>query len=182
MKFDSQQYIAVSRIFGVLSMFAVLALVWFVLLNASCSKAPEIPQATAKVYSAAEIGLLVPGATCGDSAYAEVNSAWLHAYYDEFLAEIFKHGVTKWDGRFDCNHFANYYAALAQTKFYLANFHSSTKARSLAVGSYWYVSKAGSHAVVFALTERGVIWIEPQTGSELVLSPAEQASAFLKFL
>jgi hypothetical protein len=35
---------------------------------------------------------------------------------------------------------------------------------------------------VFALTERGILFIEPQTGREIALSDEEQRSAFLKVL
>lgn len=136
--------------------------------------------ATARVYSLVEVQQAMPFAICGDTGYAEVNSAWLKGYYDAFRSEIFRQGVTKWDERFDCNHFATYYAALAQTKFYLANFQSRTPAQSLAVGTFWYRSARGNHAIVMALTERGLLFIEPQTGAELQLAPAERASAYLK--
>lgn len=182
MNLTSQQRTALSGLLKVLFFLSMVSLVWLILAQAACTKSADVPQATAKVYTSAEVRNAVPFAICGDDSYAEVNSAWLKWYYEQFRAEIFKQGVTKWDDRFDCNHFANYYVALAQTKFYLANFHSWTKARSLAVGSYWYVSKRGPHAVVFALTERGVIWIEPQSGKEFIPDSVEQATAFLRFL
>ena len=137
-----------------------------VILAFGCSK-QERPLATAKVLTRWEVGALMPSSTLGDTAYAQVDSAALPALYDEFRAEIFRKGVTKWDERFDCNHFASYYAALAQTKFYLANFHSRTTAQSLAVGTYWYQSPRGPHAIIVALTERGAVFIEPQTGDEI---------------
>lgn len=180
MNLTSQQRTALSGLLKALFFSALLALVIFILT--SCTKSADIPQATAKVYTADEVRSSVPGAICGDTAYAEVNSVWLRGYYDQFRAEIFRQGVTKWDDRFDCNHFASYYVALAQTKFYLSNFHSSTKARSLAVGSYWYNSPRGPHAVVFALTEQGIVFIEPQTGKEVPMGVNEQMSAFLKIL
>lgn len=123
--------------------------------------------ATAKVLSSDDVSRDVPWATFGDRSYAQVNSAALPALYADFRAEIFRKGVTKWDDRFDCNHFASYYVALAQTKFYLDNFHASTPAQSLAVGTYWYQSPAGPHAIIVAITERGPVFIEPQTGDEV---------------
>lgn len=179
MNLTSQQRIALSGLLKVLFFLGLLGLVAFILT--SCSKV-EVPQATAKVYTQAEVVELMPKAICGAAAYAQVNSAWLKWYYDQFRAEIFRQGVTKFDDRFDCNHFASYYVALAQTKFYLANFHSWTKAQSLAVGSYWYVGPKGGHAIVFALTERGIVFIEPQTGKEVTLTAIDQQNAFLKFL
>lgn len=123
--------------------------------------------ATAQVLSGDDVSRAVPWATLGDRSYAQVDSAALPGLYQEFRDEIFRKGVTKWDERFDCNHFASYYVALAQTKFYLANFHASTPAQSLAVGTYWYQSPAGPHAIIVAVTERGPVFIEPQTGGEL---------------
>jgi hypothetical protein len=158
--------------------FAILAAVF---LLASCSKREAAPMATARVLTIADMWKAAPLASLGDSAYAEVNSAWLRGYYDEFRSEIFRQGVTTWDTRFDCNHFASYYAALAQTKFYLANFQSRTRAQSLAVGTLWYTRAAGGgHAIVIAVTERGTLYIEPQTGQEVALTQAELNSATLK--
>ena len=68
---------------------------------------------------------------------------------------------------------------MAQAKFYAANFHGQTKAQSLAVGTLWYHSARGPHAIVVAITNRGVRYIEPQTGRELQLTGAERNSAFL---
>ena len=150
-------------------------------LLTGCGKSPPpVSSATARVYTGAELRAAVPLAFAGDTAYAEVSSAWLRAYYDQFRAEIFRQGVTKWDQRFDCNHFATYYVALAQTKFYLANFQSRTPAQTLALGTYWYQSPRGPHAVVVALTDRGTLFIEPQTGAELQLTPEQRASAWLR--
>lgn len=182
MNLTTQQRVALGGLIKVVFALGMLCLVWLILAQSACSQREEVAQSTPRIYSSDEAHLLMPGAICGDSSYAEVNSAWLRDYYDQFRAEIFRHGVTKWDERFDCNHFAGYYVALAQTKFYLENFHSRTKANSLAVGSYWYISKQGPHAVVFALTERGTVWIEPQNGREFIPDPSEQSTAFLKLL
>lgn len=163
---------------------AVIAL----LLMASCSKRSPDALSTAHVYTAAEIrsemGAL---AYVGDTAFAQLNSAALPQLYADFRSEIFRQGVTQWDERFDCNHFATYFAALAQTKFYLANFHSQTPARSLAVGTFWYIpqgapalSPSNGHAIVVALTERGTVFLEPQTGAEITLTKAERDSAWLR--
>lgn len=134
----------------------------------------------ARVIPAAEVSAALGFAYTGDTGYAQVRSAQLPAIYDNFRSEIFRQGVTKWDERFDCNHFAAYYVALAQTRFYIDNFHAETHAQSLAVGVFWYrPARGGAHAIVCAITERGAVFIEPQTGREITLTPAERASAFL---
>lgn len=147
-----------------------------------CSKQPERanPAVTARVLSPADLQLQLGGTLCGDSAYAEVSSASLRPYYDEFRQALFDQGVTKWDSRFDCNHFASYYVARAQAQFYLANFQKRTAPQTLALGVIWYQSPRGPHAIVAAFTERGLLFIEPQTGGELQLSPTERANAWLK--
>lgn len=148
---------------------------------ASCGKRSETPAlATNLVLTPADVRSHVPLALCGDAAYAEVQSGALRAFYDDFRAEVFRQGVTKWDERFDCNHFASYYVSLAQTRFYLSNFHARTPAQTLALGTFWYQSARGPHAIVVALTERGVVFIEPQTGRELQLTAAERGSAWLR--
>lgn len=146
-----------------------------------CSKRTDAaPIAGSRVLTAADVRQAVPLAFCGDATYAEVNSAVLPALYDDFRAEVFRRGVTKWDARFDCNHFAGYFVALAQTRFYLANFQSRTPAQTLALGTFWYQSARGGHAIVVALTERGRVFLEPQTGAEVKLTPAEENSAWLR--
>lgn len=174
-----------------LTVSRVMLLLAFVLavLVQSCSRSQDpaaAPQLSAgSVVSRQALAQAVgPVATyLGDDSYAVVSSAALPGYYDSFRAEIFRQGVTKWDERFDCNHFATYYVALAQTRFYLEHFQSSTPAQTLAIGVYWYrpqAAKGGAHAVVIADTERGLVWIEPQDGHEFTPTDAEKMTVFLK--
>jgi hypothetical protein len=152
------------------------------LMLGGCAKQSSVAGAatTGRVLSPIDVRMELPGAYCGDAAYAQVDSSSLRAYYDDFRQALFDQGVTKWDERYDCNHFAGYYVDRAQAKFYLANFQSSTRAQTLALGVFWYQSARGGHAIVAAFTERGLIFIEPQTGSEVQLTPGERASAWLK--
>jgi len=77
---------------------------------------------TGRVLSRADVLASDPRAVLGDTAYAEVNSKWLPRFYDCFRAELFGNGISKWDARFTCRHFASYYAALAQARFYRETF------------------------------------------------------------
>lgn len=143
-----------------------------------CAKSgPPAPSATAVLLTSVDVAHQIDGAFAPDAIYAQVNSAWLKDFYPTFRAEIFRQGVVKWDDRFDCNHFAAYYVALAQTKFYLDAWRSGTPAQSLAIAQFWYVSPRGGHAIVVALTERGPVFIEPQTGEEVHLPPDQRAAA-----
>lgn len=151
-------------------------------VHPACSRKERTIEAGPRIVQAAELTEAFGVVYTGDVTYSQVASATLPGYYETFRAALFAEGVTKWDGRFDCNHFASYYVAKAQAAYYLATFHSRTPAQTLALGTYWYrPGGAGAgHAIVAALTERGPVYIEPQTGAELRLTPAEQASAWLK--
>ena len=137
---------------------------------------------TGKLMSSAELRAAVPGAIVGDRSYAEVNSAWLAQWYPLFRSKLFKIGVTRWDHRFDCNRFADFYSNLAQAFFATEMFHSELPAQALALGPFWYMraNGQGAHAVVQALTERGRIFIDPQTGQEMQLTPMERQSGYVQ--
>jgi hypothetical protein len=148
--------------------------------NNAVATAPR--PATGRVLTGAEVRAVIPRAIIGDDQYAEVNSAWLPEWYRMFRSQLFKLGITQWDERFDCNRIADFYSNLAQAYFSLEMFHSSTPAKALALGPFWYVRAdgKGSHAVIQALTERGRVFIDPQTGKELELQPIERQSAYVQ--
>ena len=134
-----------------------------------------------RVYTKEEIRQRLPAVHLGDETYAEVNSAWLAGWYETFRRELFALGVVRWHERFDCNRFVDAYTSLAQVAFYRATFSQSTRANALALGPFWYRrERGGAHAVVQALTERGVIYIDPQSGREVQLTAGERRSAFLQ--
>lgn len=144
---------------------------------------PAAAPATGRVFTRVEMQVRTSSRYFGDEAYAEVNSAWLKPFYARFRSELSRLGIVKWDERFDCNRFVELYTGLAQADFYRCNFHSDTKARALALGPYWYVraNGKGSHAVVQILTERGRIFVDPQTGAEVNLTPQETRVAYFQF-
>jgi hypothetical protein len=140
------------------------------------------PPATGRVLTSAEVRAVIPGAIIGEDRYAEVNSAWLPEWYRMFRAQLFKLGIVNWDERFDCNRIADFYSNLAQAFFSIEMFHSRTPAQALALGPFWYVRADGKgpHAVIQALTERGRVFIDPQTGRELDLQLVERQSAYVQ--
>lgn len=157
-----------------------------------CSRSDQsAPITTGRVQMAtllqAELMGAHPGMKVGafpftpDTSYATVNSAWLPGFYERWKADIFKKGVVKWDERFDCNRFAASYAAAAQIEYFVATFQSWRPAQALAVGEVWFTTRLGvKHSIVIAHTERGPIFIEPQTGEEVRMTPAELASIEFK--
>ena len=147
---------------------------------ASCAKREASPMATGAVTANPAVDSKLPGFV-GDGPYAVVKADALPAYYDSFRKRLFDDGVVKWDARFDCNHFASYYVALAQTQYYLRNWGSTTPAQTLALAEVWFRPGGGlkGHAIVAAWTDAGLVFVEPQSGARLNLSDAERASVFL---
>jgi hypothetical protein len=145
-----------------------------------CAPQSKEQMSTGRVIAAQDL----PGWK-GDTAYGEINSAWLKGFYIRWKADLFRKGVVKWEKRFDCNRFAAHFAAEAQIAYYIENFHSWTDGRAAAVGEIWYLvdgQKDRGHAIVLAYTERGPVYIEPQTGKEVTLTSAERESVyFMRF-
>lgn len=143
----------------------------------------QVPLWTGRVFSAVEfqqmLGVWEHGA---DQSYAEVNADALPAYYDWFRSKLFDLGVTRWNAKHDCDDFANLYADLLQLRFYLAQWEAGPipDAEALAVARYWYRPNAGlgGHAINAIATQRGLVFVEPQTGEVLKLSPNEVASRY----
>lgn len=170
---------------GVALLVTGLICALLVLILAGCGKTPERELGTPQTVSNAQLRAALsglPAPILPDVGYAVVNSAALSGYYADYRAELFRQGVVKWEGKFDCNKFASAYAAGAQMRFYRERFHSWAPGQAAAIGEAWYVpgwARGQAHAVNLALTERGLVWIEPQTGREFTPTGAERASVSL---
>lgn len=121
---------------------------------------------------------MLPMAFLPDNGYSIVHTAWLKGYYEDFRSDLFSKSIVDWEGRFDCNKFAAAYASGVQMRFFRDQFHSRNTAQAAAVGEAWYRGPIGPHAVNIAITENGAVFIEPQTGKFLTLSPQEFASIY----
>jgi hypothetical protein len=141
-----------------------------------CAYSAGVSVQTSELISIAGIGVY------GDTKYAVVKASSIPEMYQLFQKEIFDKGVVKWDDRFDCNHFASYFVSLAQVKYYLDNWNSSTPAQTLAMGVIWYRldGRVTYHAVVVVYTDAGLKYLEPQTGKLVTLSKTEELSAILR--
>lgn len=123
------------------------------------------------------------GAAASEAVYAEVDSTKLDAYYAHFLSvygRLTGQNAPHWDVNAECTAFAGLYANVAKCEYYALEFRSFTKATAPAVGTVWYAKggKGAGHAIDMVLTEKGRLFIEPQTGAQVTLSPAEIASAW----
>ncbi len=121
---------------------------------------------------------ILPMAFLPDNGYSIVHTEWLRSYYRAFRRDLFSKDIVGWEGRFDCNKFAAAYASGAQMRFFREQFHSRNQAQAAAVGEAWYRGPVGPHAVNIAITENGLVFIDPQTGKFLTLSPEELASIY----
>lgn len=137
-----------------------------------------------KVLSQYQVSTSLARVAASQAVYAEVDSTKLGPYYAHYLAElghVTGQNAPHWDANASCTCFSSFYADLAKAEYYLLEFNTQTAATAPAVGTVWYVKdgppKVG-HAIVVVLTEKGRLFIEPQTGAQVTLSPAELASAW----
>lgn len=143
-------------------MISRLGILIFTLLVAGCSPG-ERRLATDRVLPAADVQRELPG-WVGDTHYAVVRQSAILEIDREFRDVLSRQGLVKWDGRFDCNRFASLWVNLAHTRYAVAAWHSRSPAQALALAEVWYRTDDGAHAIVAALTEHGLTFIEPQTG------------------
>lgn len=107
-----------------------------------------------------------------DKEYQTVNYDSLQFFYNEYKSELSSKGISKWNESFDCNRYSLFYHAFAQVFYFQQS--GDSKAPSIAIGELYYFSKRRSgHAINFAVTERGIVFIEPQTGKIVELNRAE---------
>lgn len=153
---------------------------WFQIFS---RKITPVPLWTGKVFTASEfqqtLGTWEFGA---DQSYAEVNADALPEFYDWYRSRLFDLGLARWDSRQDCDDFANLYADLIQLKFYLGQWGSVPipNAEALAVARYWYRPGTGTqaHAINAVLTQRGLLFVEPQNGQLLTLTNDERLTRY----
>ncbi len=176
---------------GFLSM---VALFWLVCL-CSCSRPaagaadPSTPVSITdgKVLSQYVVATSMPrGVAASQTSYTEVDSTKLAVYYQHFLwafGQLSGQNAPHWDPTLNCTAFAALYADLAKCEYYLRQFQPGVAGLGVepAVGTVWYVkdgaAKAG-HAIVEVLTEKGRLFVEPQSGAIVTLSATELASAW----
>lgn len=113
-----------------------------------------------------------------DTEYAEPELAWLQSeFWDWFKARRWKLGLDRWTRRNDCDNFARSYAQDCADCWAVTP--GPPDCEGCAVGEFFYVSRNGPHAIVIACTaDRGRVYIEPQTGGTLTLTPQEEQSCF----
>lgn len=113
-----------------------------------------------------------------DTTYARPTNNWLfNQFYPWFKATRWAGNLDKWTRKNDCDNFARSFCAFAQD----AHVPTTNGADAVAVGEFCYVGSThvqGPHAIVCAFTEDNLVFIEPQTGQRLALTPTEIQSCF----
>lgn len=114
-----------------------------------------------------------------DTDYALPTTSWLlTTFYPWWQDQRNSLGLTTWTRINDCDNFARAYAQAAQDCYALTPV-DGTRPEALAVGELCYIKDgSGGHAIVLAITEDGKVFIEPQTGKRIFLSPTEIDSCF----
>jgi hypothetical protein len=114
-----------------------------------------------------------------DATYAKPTTAWLRDHFWPWFQKMrWNLGLNHWTRKNDCDSFSRAYAQAAQ------DCHALTVGETeegLAVGQFYYIGTThvqGPHAICVAFTDDGKIYIEPQTGQRLALTPTEELSCF----
>ena len=114
-----------------------------------------------------------------DSVYAIPTKEWVLGEYSTFYKDFLtKMGLSNWHVDFDCDNFATLFFTLAQC----GHARAETRKEGIAIGVFCYVpwnaGKNEAHAINVAVTDKGVIFLEPQTCFEKTLDLKELQSCF----
>lgn len=115
--------------------------------------------------------------TFSDENYSIVKSSWVFdTFYPWFQGELSRYGISAWDKKFDCDDFAALFRVLCQVCHLKS---APSKTDGLGVGEVSYdKDETSPHAINVVLTDNGPIFIEPQSGKQLILTKNEENSIY----
>lgn len=137
---------------------------------------------TGVVLKASQVQALFPNNTFVErDRYAVLRSDCLRDLQELFVKAVFRNGLRPaWSPRFACAKFSMVFVATARLA-YLAAHQELRAVPELAVGEVWFMTGPNSaHAIVVAVTERGVVYWDPQCGHEVPMPGDRLASTFLR--
>lgn len=158
---------------AVVLLIAIAAGVFFFLT--SCSpKGPASPVYTKTIVTQAELSAKLGYSynmfsdKYSSASYEVVDYDYLmRAYHDAFWERLFRDKITHWDPRANCTIFTEKYIDGLQTDYYNDHFMFGSNAQKLAVGEFWYrpnpLDYSTYHSIVIILTNKGLIYLEPQS-------------------
>lgn len=117
-----------------------------------------------------------------DVDFAKPMLNWLTGtFYDFYKSWRSDYGFDTWSNKLDCDNFSSMFYCFAQ----LCHSKSDRSEQGIAVGEMFYLidgDKNRGHAINIAITDAGVVTIEPQTGKVLKLTDIEKKSCwFIRF-
>ena len=120
-----------------------------------------------------------------DSTYAKPTLAWLQGpFWTWYIGWRKELGLDRWTRKSDCDNFARTYSSAAQDCHALTITRQAAATgdpvtlEGLAVGEIHYFARdlGGWHAIVAAVTDQGLVFIEPQNNRRLMLTPDDLAT------
>jgi hypothetical protein len=118
--------------------------------------------------------------------FAEVRQAKLGEVADKARAANFRnYGIAKWDSRFDCVAYGLAFSLELRGRLARELWHANRSVERPAAFLVGYVKDrpegtpaAGSHCVVFVLTDAGPVFFDPQGDGLVTLSASEKKTLF----
>lgn len=168
------------RLLGVLVSLAFVP-IWF-----GCArKAGEPKMFTGGVITPADLNFAFGSAfgSFGKLHYAEVSHAWLAWSYADYRSELSagQFGIVDWSSRAECTLFASAFEVYCQKRYFAQGFHSSIPAPGIAVGTIWFQPAPGAgHAINTVMTEKGLEYLDPQTGEFTTLTADQKAGVYFR--
>ena len=114
-----------------------------------------------------------------DRDYNLPTSRWLsQKFYPFFNSELNRYNIFKWRETWDCDDFATMFRILAQVCH--NNSGAKNKAQGIAVAEIGYTREFDNqlHAINCVFTEKGPLFIEPQTCQVIIFSKKEYDSIY----
>lgn len=114
----------------------------------------------------------------GASEYRVPTLGWLRGpFYEAFTRRYWNEGLGKWSRRYECRDFARAYAAMAVECWATSN--EIAEEDSIAVGELWFnPTPSTGHAICPAITDVGLVFIDPQNNQLCTLSTEQLLSRY----
>ena len=116
-----------------------------------------------------------------DGTYAAATlESWEKDILPAFRRWMIENDMWAWHKKHDCDDKANALKLFAQRCFQETS--HKVVADGFAVWRVWYMTRdGGGHAINRALTDKGFVYIEPQTAQVVELTKKEEASKWLEY-
>lgn len=126
--------------------------------------------------------LFIAPLNMGAASYAVPTLAWLQGpLWEFFRGRYWAENLDKWATRWECRDFASAYR-VAAIECWASSLGVQSSDDGLAVGEIWFkpdsMKPTQAHAICPAITDQGLVFIEPQNNTVWPMSPEQFASRF----